>query len=1555
MAKISRNFTAGKMNKTLDERVVPQGEYIDALNVRMGSTEQSEVGVIENTKGNTSLTALQFNGVPLSVNARTIGSIADGEQEIIYWFVHDPSFPISASAPLGKIDMIVSFSEASNILTYHIVSVNYDNVNTTLNFNPQYLITGVDIIEDLLFFTDDYNQPRFINTLKAYALPISGVDDPLLWESILVIKRPPIESPDVELQTVAGQENFLEDRFICFAYRYEYEDNQYSAISQFSAPAFFPQTFDITNEAFLNEGMINEFNAALVTVKTGGPLVKSIDLLFKDMNSNVIKVIEKVNKQDLALSDNADFPYLFSNSKIFTILPESELLRLYDNVPLKAKAQTIMGNRLMYGNYVEGYNLIDRNGNQTMLEYTLNSASEQIKNQNVDYSTSSGIYNIYTNVSVQDSVLEIDLSSINNDLVTGAVLSIGFQFIHSLFQGNSNPNETTQAITINFFFQLPQNYVDANQMVTSIDFQSKIGIAGTGGNILPVYDPLNPTSCNGITLTDRVNCAIPNSLGTTLPNIYYKYASGITSVNQAISATIIGTTLKIQLIAMEFVDDVTTPTKYLYEYYKILTAEVIYTKEGNTKSLHSNRDYEIGIVYMDEFNRSTTALVSQQNTVHFPCDTLDTKNSIQVIIPYTQVAPAWATRYKFVIKPDKAGYETIYSDFYFKDTSTNNIWFLLEGENARKVEVGDRYIVKTDSLGPKSECVYISVLEKASKTAGFLSGAPAGVYMKTYSNNISINPSPSYYVSSGMNGTIYTCNNTGYKLAAKSLLTLGKINTTLGTYVDIPVTEGSKITLNFNLRRPGTGCSCEEIEWRFNQTFTSVANYDNLWEFFKAENIFSIIVNQSYRYRGCNGTAPTVTYNDTIGSYTTLSGNTGLYCSLVDISDYFRFYRNSTDNLLILVVLGQNTCSSWGAGHTAGAFCSINIKYASSEIIFETLPVDALPDVFYENELSLPIGPNLNFPALEDGAHGGNIQDQVFTTNTPAIIDTGFFNCYSFGNGAESYKIRDSIIGRTLELGNRVTSVAAQNYQEVDRFSDITYSGIYNNESNVNKLNEFNLGLINFKHCESSFGPIYILDGRQTDVLTLQEDKISYVLAGKNLLSDSAAGGAIASVPEVLGTQIARSEKYGISFNPESYVQWGYDRYFTDAKRGAVIQMKGDSYSNDQLKVISESGMRTWFRDLFKNSFQTQKLGAFDPYMNEYVLSSNDIPTPQPIECLDCGINRTFSFAEPETVDFCVNLGLPVGDVKIAYTVQGVALNPFVIGAIYNGGAYSTGNVTSSGILIVSKDVNNVQTVSVSITANGPLILDVIVECVRTKELTIIEVVITNDYESGKTLHTQYRYSYGAYNSPLQSAFVTFGTQLSNFVISRYNANLGVVGTGAFPQENSTMRLISNQFASDTFVFKPTMNSFKYLMSIDYYANNTVDMMTLLSLASTATPSTTSPSYNDATFTVPPILDYLYLIWDLRDSVETDLCFGVSVLDVCCNCNNCGDSACNSYVISNAQAPFVEVQYVECGEITPTTITVQPNRTVVICNNIDYFPTIISGYAEITLYNECSC
>jgi len=180
MANFTRNFIAGRMNKTFDERVVPDGEYIDAMNVRMGSTEKSEAGVIENTNGNLPLTALTYiDGTPLSTDARCIGAINDSARETLYWFVHDPN---SKTSPTGKLDLVVSFNMVSQVLTYHIVSVNDGGgVNTTLNFNPYYLITGVDIVEDLLFWTDDYNQPRFININRGYANPDAlGVDYNLL-------------------------------------------------------------------------------------------------------------------------------------------------------------------------------------------------------------------------------------------------------------------------------------------------------------------------------------------------------------------------------------------------------------------------------------------------------------------------------------------------------------------------------------------------------------------------------------------------------------------------------------------------------------------------------------------------------------------------------------------------------------------------------------------------------------------------------------------------------------------------------------------------------------------------------------------------------------------------------------------------------------------------------------------------------------------------------------------------------------------------------------------------------------------------------------------------------------------------------------------------------------------------------------------------------------------------------------------------------------------------------------------------------------------------------
>ena len=416
------------------------------------------------------------------------------------------------------------------------------------------------------------------------------------------------------------------------------------------------------------------------------------------------------------------------------------------------------------------------------------------------------------------------------------------------------------------------------------------------------------------------------------------------------------------------------------------------------------------------------------------------------------------------------------------------------------------------------------------------------------------------------------------------------------------------------------------------------------------------------------------------------------------------------------------------------------------------------------------------------------------------------------------------------------------------------------------------------------------MDGRQTDILVLQEDKISYVLSSKNLISDSTGGGVIASVPEILGNQIARVEKYGISFNPESYVQWGYDRFFTDVKRGAVLQLRGDSAGSDQLIVISESGMRTWFRDTFNESYSTQKLGGFDPYMNEYVLSTNERELPITPECLNCGISQTFSLstigAEQGTVEYCVDLGSNIGSTNVVYTVNTISSGAsFEIEVEYDGNTETTGVVTTSGTLTFDKDNISVGTSNITITYTGDITLTIIAECIEVIPLTIVQVVVTNDFNSGNTIHTEYRYVNGTYTSPLQSALTIFSSGTENPLVSRYGVTSGSVGAGAFPPAGSTLRMIADKLSTDTFVFNPATDKFKYHTSDTLYANNSGAIATLLGLATTATPNQGTAGNNYAEFTVPTLQDYLYLIWDFRASTAVTLCYSdENIADACCGC-----------------------------------------------------------------------
>jgi len=472
------------------------------------------------------------------------------------------------------------------------------------------------------------------------------------------------------------------------------------------------------------------------------------------------------------------------------------------------------------------------------------------------------------------------------------------------------------------------------------------------------------------------------------------------------------------------------------------------------------------------------------------------------------------------------------------------------------------------------------------------------------------------------------------------------------------------------------------------------------------------------------------------------------------------------------------------------------------------------------------------------------------------------------------------------------------------------------------------------------------------------------------LLSDSTGGGAVASIPEVLGTQIARVEKYGISLNPESYVQWGYDRYFTDVKRGAVIHLRGGlSSSSDELKVVSEDNMRTWFRDEFINSFNTQKLGAFDPYMNEYVLCVTDRELPGNPECLACGVSQTFTLTSVEDLDknkveYCVDLGQAIGTTSVVWTVSSISTGgSFEIEVEYDGNTYSSGSISVDGQIDFYKGSNVVETAAITISFIGDVVLNVTAECPIPEELTIIEVVLTSDIDAGKNIHTQYRYTNGTFVGPLQSNSVLFQTSSSNPIVSRYAQTTGIVGTGSFPPELSTVTLYTNKILPDDYVFDPSTDKFKYLRSSTYYPNTSPGILSLIAMSANATPIVGGPTIYSTDFIMPPstLGNYLYLIWDLRKSTPVELCYTTdgsegSLITLCCDCEPCTET-CIGVAFTNQSIDGVAQVYLPyglCGIEGAVYIDIDPSETTptVCIVNAPYY--VVSGNVSVELI-ECGC
>jgi hypothetical protein len=198
----------------------------------------------------------------------------------------------------------------------------------------------------------------------------------------------------------------------------------------------------------------------------------------------------------------------------------------------------------------------------------------------------------------------------------------------------------------------------------------------------------------------------------------------------------------------------------------------------------------------------------------------------------------------------------------------------------------------------------------------------------------------------------------------------------------------------------------------------------------------------------------------------------------------------------------------------------------------------------------------------------------------------------------EEARIRGGYNNTSVDFGVKAYLVEEDSQQQ-HRFNSIIYSGVFNSRTGVNRTNVFSVGEDITRSADPANGSIQKLYAEDSNLILLQEDKVSRALIDKDAIYSAEGNRAITSSSQVIGEIVPYAGKYGISDNPESFAVYGYRKYFTDRKRNAVLRL-----SMDGLTEISSYGMQDFFRDnLGTLNSSDDVIGAWDIHNKNYIVS----------------------------------------------------------------------------------------------------------------------------------------------------------------------------------------------------------------------------------------------------------------------------------------------------------------------------------------------------------------
>ena len=1219
MAEFVHTFRQGKMNQDLDERLIPEGEYRDALNLEVSSSEGSDRGAMQNIRGNLAINNQGYNPSTLVAtqwaaneyitaltNATCIGGISDTLNDNVYWLITS-----------DEADVIAKLDQSENVVSPILV-----DTQNILKFSTNFLVTGINILDGVLFWTDNNTEPksldisRFLNSTTDFVTHSQIYGRDFIESDVTVILKSPLMAPGFTalaskrggqgtgidpvsvIYNVANEVNFtyLPDP----ASPAVYKSMPTFATAQSAEAGEFPPGIDgivfITTSGspnWLNGDVINlkakkvsEYQEAyayqVVLLITGGGGTNNIQAQIQSISSDILRFYTETGGDDPlvweALLEEGDsmfenqFPrfayrWKYSNNQYSSFSPFTSVV--------------FVGGKFEYLSS-DGYNQGMINNIRSLELNNIDWGGDDVESIEVLYkdSISPAVYTVDTLES--RSITTLDISS----EIIGALVESN-QILRPW--DNIPLKAKSQEITGNrlLYANYTQNYaVDRNISLSINEAPSEVD------------EVRFPNQSIKSIRTYQAGVLFKDLYGRETPVFTNSTASVIIPRDSAKFAN------ALELTSNELPPNWATHFKYFIketsnEYYNLALDRYYIAEDGNVwlsfpSSERNKVDEETYLYLKKQHDTDVSVDIPARYKI------LSIANEAPDFIATTTLGIAQSNC--TLLNASRPGVDVI--QFRFNGpTAESNPAFNggLQATNTLVItsggtSTGEYKIASGGPTGTGNE-YSVTLTEPLGLDASFLDQLGSGDNITITINEITVEQLPEFegrfFAKVNRNAAFDTNIIDTFSDAEDRYGIIAQLDVPANIAIPAPPTSGG----GSGSSGPGFGDTNARGGYKGEDKMSPpIANQDWFgvgWSNYPGGNDSPIssgalttpVIDE---YMPQAGTNVRFLNADGVESEVYIIGTTQTNYDRRGVEDVFGFGQRtigSNARKSVRCTLDRNFESGFGNAVTVQIVQKIitpgnKILSSSNPAIFETEPKEAVDiDIYYQATNAIPVA----------------------QYGTAIILD--WFNCYSYGNGVESNRIRDDYNQPYIDKNPIASAPLDDPYAPEIKSTGLIFSQIYNSNSGINGLNQFIQALPITKDLNPVYGSIQKLHSRDTNVVAMCEDKILRILANKDALFNADGSANVTSNSNVLGQAVPFAGEFGISKNPESFSQFGYRVYFTDRARGSVLRL-----SNDGIEEISRYGMEDFFSDnLIKNK---DIFGSYDIGTGEYNVTLNYL-TPE--------------------------------------------------------------------------------------------------------------------------------------------------------------------------------------------------------------------------------------------------------------------------------------------------------------------------------------------------------